>query len=210
MAGLNQPSSGKVMISESGLPVQPGQVGVVAQNYPLFEHRTVYSNLILAAKQHEPNYTTARDKVHEFLEEFDLVDKAQLYPCQLSGGQRQRAAIIQQVLCSEHYLLMDEPFSGLDPLMLEKTCTLLDKIANRDDLNTIIIVTHDVTAAAAISDHLWLMGRDTAEDGQKIPGSRIVKQYDLIERGLCWHPEIQQTSIFSDFVREVKGQFKGL
>lgn len=210
IAGLNTPTSGMVSINGSEDQVLAGQVGVVAQNYPLFEHRTVLSNLILSALQNEKNYKSAREKVLEYLNEFDLADRAYCYPAQLSGGQRQRCAIIQQALCSEHFLLMDEPFSGLDLLMLEKTCSLLSKLANKDELNTIIVVTHDIAAAASISDHLWLMGRDTGEDGQKIPGSRIVKEYNLMDRDLAWHPEITRTAKFSDFVREVKEEFKNL
>src|ERR1700722_15816042 len=141
IAGLNQPTSGKVSINSSPSEVRAGEVGVVAQNYPLFEHRTVLSNLLLSAGQIEKNGKVAKDKVLEYLNEFDLADKAHRYPTQLSGGQRQRCAIIQQALCSEHFLLMDEPFSGLDLLMLEKTCTLLSKLANKDELNTIIVVT---------------------------------------------------------------------
>jgi ABC-type nitrate/sulfonate/bicarbonate transport system ATPase subunit len=210
IAGLNNPTSGRVSVSGQEREVQAGEVGVVAQSYPLFEHRTVLSNLMLAAMQHETNTAIAKEKVMEYLQEFDLADRAHHYPAQLSGGQRQRCAIIQQALCSEHFLLMDEPFSGLDLIMLEKTCQLLSKLANRDELNTIIVVTHDIAAAASIADHLWLMGRDTGADGQKIPGSRIVKEYNLIDRDLAWHPEISRTPRFSDFVREVKEEFKNL
>lgn len=210
IAGLNNPSSGSVSICGSDKQVVAGQVGVVAQSYPLFEHRTVFSNLILSAMQNEKDSKVAKDKVMAFLTEFNLADKAHHYPAQLSGGQRQRCAIIQQVLCSEHFLLMDEPFSGLDLLMLEKTCGLLNKIAHMHDLNTIIIVTHDIAAAASIADHIWLMGRDSDENGNKIPGSRIVKEYNLIDRDLCWHPDIQRTPQFSDFVREIKEEFKNL
>jgi len=210
IAGLTHPTSGRVTINGWDRPVHPGEVGVVAQNYPLFEHRTVYSNLLLAAYLKEKDRKVAKEKVSEFLSEFDLADKRNHYPAQLSGGQRQRCAIIQQVLCSDHFLLLDEPFSGLDLLMIEKTCALLSRIANMDGLNTIIVITHDVAAAASISDHLWLMGRDIDSEGNKIPGSRIVKEYNLIDRGLCWHPEIITTSIFSDFVREVKEEFRKL
>src|ERR1700687_1298319 len=194
IAGLNNPTSGIVSINDTHKEVVAGEVGVVAQNYPLFEHRTVLSNLILSAMQLEKDPKVARDKVLNYLAEFDLSDRAYNYPAQLSGGQRQRCAIIQQVLCSEHFLLMDEPFSGLDLLMLEKTCALLNKIANRDDLNTIIVVTHDIATAASVSDHLWLMGRDTGPDGSKVPGARIVKEYNLIDRDLCWHQEITRTT----------------
>lgn len=208
IAGLNKPTSGQVIMNDK--PVQLGQVGVVAQNYPLFEHRTVFSNLMIAAQQKEKSEKVAKEKVVEFLNEFNLLDKAYLYPAQLSGGQRQRAAIIQQILCSENFLLMDEPFSGLDLLMLEKTATLINKIANLHELNTIIVVTHDIAAAATVSDHLWLMGRDLDEQGNKIPGAKITKEYNLIDRGLAWNPEIQKTEAFSELIREIKGEFVNL
>ena len=210
IAGLNAPTSGRVTVNGLDRPVRAGEVGVVAQSYPLFEHRTVLGNLMLAAKQKENDTKVARDKVFGLLREFELEDKFNLYPTQLSGGQRQRCAIIQQILCSEHFLLMDEPFSGLDLLMLEKTCELITKVADMDDLNTIIVVTHDVTAACSVADHLWLMGRDSDANGAKLPGSRIVKEYDLIERDLCWHPNIITTSSFAAFVREVKEEFRRL
>jgi len=210
IAGLNKPSTGRVTINGFDRPVEAGEVGVVAQSYPLFEHRTVFSNLMIAAKRTEKDSNVAKDKVMTLLQEFDLAERALLYPAQLSGGQRQRCAIIQQILCSEHFLLMDEPFSGLDLIMLEKTCTLLSRIAHRHELNTIIVVTHDVTAAATISDHIWLMGRDSAPDGTKIPGARIVKEYNLIDRNLCYQPGITTSPMLMDFVREVKEEFRHL
>ena len=210
IAGLNPPTSGRVSVSSFDRPVRAGEVGVVAQSYPLFEHRTVLGNLLLAAMQKEKDSKVAHDKVLALLKEFGLDDKFDLYPAQLSGGQRQRCAIIQQILCSEHFLLMDEPFSGLDLLMLEKTCELISKVADMDDLNTIIVVTHDVTAACSVADHLWLMGRDSDSSGNKLPGSRIVKEYNLIERDLCWQPGIITKAQFTDFVREVKEEFRRL
>ena len=210
IAGLNQPTSGRVSVNGFDRPVRAGEVGVVSQSYPLFEHRTVLGNLMLGAKQKEKDSQVAHNKVMALLNEFGLEDKFSLYPAQLSGGQRQRCAIIQQILCSEHFLLMDEPFSGLDLLMLEKTCELITKVADMDDLNTIIVVTHDVTAACSVADHLWLMGRDSDSNGNKLPGSRIVKEYNLIERDLCWQPGIITTAPFMDFVREVKEEFRRL
>lgn len=210
IAGLNKPTSGCVTANGTDVPVRAGEVGVVSQSYPLFEHRTVMGNLLLAAMQKEKNSSDARDKVMSYLKEFELEDKFNLYPAQLSGGQRQRCAIIQQILCSDHFLLMDEPFSGLDLLMLEKTCELITKIANLDELNTIIVVTHDVTAACSVADHLWLMGRDSDAAGNKVPGSRIIKEYNLIERDLCWEPGIITKPAFMAFVAEVKADFRNV
>ena len=210
IAGLNQPSSGQVLVNSTLTPVKAGMVGVVAQNYPLFENRTIFSNLMLAAKQTEKNTGAAHEKVLKYLKRLDMLECSPLYPSQISGGQRQRIAIVQQLLCSEHFLLMDEPFSGLDLVMEAKVCELINEIACLDELNTIIVVTHDVTAAATVADHLWLMGRDREAGGNIIPGARIQETYDLIDRDLCWHPGITNSAAFLEFVREVKERFQTL
>jgi ABC-type nitrate/sulfonate/bicarbonate transport system ATPase subunit len=210
IAGLNQPTSGQVLVTSTLTPVKAGMVGVVAQNYPLFENRTIFNNLMLAAKQTEKNTDAAHEKVLKYLKRLDMLECSQLYPAQISGGQRQRIAIVQQLLCSEHFLLMDEPFSGLDLVMEAKVCELVNEIACLDELNTIIVVTHDVTAAATVADHLWLMGRDRDADGTIIPGARIQETYDLIDRDLCWHPGITNSTAFLEFVREVKERFQTL
>jgi ABC-type nitrate/sulfonate/bicarbonate transport system ATPase subunit len=217
ISGLNTPTSGQVLLNQAAAPgaapiltpVKTGEVGVVAQSYPLFPHRTIIGNLMLAAR----NHPDAQAKVEAMLNGFELYDKRSLYPAQLSGGQRQRIAIIQQILCSEHFLLMDEPFSGLDIIMEEKTLQLVLKVANMNDLNTVIVVTHDVSAAASVCDHLWLLGRDKDAQGQPIPGARIQKNYDLIESGLCWE-QWQGSAVtrpaMSEFIRQVKTDFLSL
>jgi ABC-type nitrate/sulfonate/bicarbonate transport system ATPase subunit len=210
IAGLNRPTSGRVVLNGNDRPVRAGEVGVVAQSYPLFEHRTVFSNLMLAAEQGGLKGPHDEEQVDYYAREFDLTDRLFAYPAQLSGGQRQRTAIIQQLLTGGHFVLMDEPFSGLDLLILEKTCNLITRIAGLHELNTIIVVTHDVTAAALVSDHIWLMGRDTGPDGKKQPGARIVKEYNLIERGLAWRPDLATRPELTDFTREVKNEFRNL
>ena len=224
IAGLNKPTSGVVRCCGENTPVRAGEVGVVSQNYPLFKHHSVMANLMLAAKQKEKDSKIAHDKIMAFLDEFGLADKAHLYPSQLSGGQRQRIAIIQQILCSEHYLLMDEPFSGLDIIVEGRATDLILKVANMDGLNTVIVVTHDISAAASISDHIWALGRQFMYNGvptwgldipdtkglEVVPGASIVRTYDLIERGLCWTQMSEHAMTMPnmiEFTREVKNDF---
>src|SRR5271166_6961544 len=85
IAGLNKPTGGQVVIADDTHPVIAGEVGVVAQDYPLFAHRTVLSNLTLAATRKEKNDKAAHEKIMAFLNEFGLADKVELYPKQLSG-----------------------------------------------------------------------------------------------------------------------------
>src|SRR5205814_292625 len=117
------------------------------QNYPLLRHRTVLSNLELAGAANGMARGDARKRALELLERFCLAERARFYPAQISGGQRQRVAIAQQLMHPKHLLLMDEPFSGLDPAALEQVMHLVVEVANMDELNTILIVTHDIRAA---------------------------------------------------------------
>jgi ABC-type nitrate/sulfonate/bicarbonate transport system ATPase subunit len=210
IAGLQQPTSGGVYLNGLRSAVTPGEVGVVAQHYPLLQHRTVLGNLVIAAKTKLPNEKTAIEKAMTTLEEFGLSDKALCYPASLSGGQRQRVAIAQQLLCSSHFLLMDEPFSGLDPLAKSQVCDAILKVSRMDELNTIIVVTHDVEASITIADTLWLLGRDFDANGQALAGAKIKYKYDLIERGLAWHEGIESTPEFFALSRELKLKFAEL
>lgn len=210
MAGLDQPDSGQVLINEAGIPVERGMVGVVAQNYPLFENRTVTSNLTVAGKLRGMSGQQALDKAKDFLKHFGLEEHGSKYPMQLSGGQRQRVAIAQQFMCSEHYLLMDEPFSGLDLNAIERVSEFITEMAATDELKTFIIVTHDITAAINVCDTLLLLGRDHDKDGNIIPGARVQKVYNLVERGLAWQKGISSTPEFLEVMREIREIFPKL
>jgi NitT/TauT family transport system ATP-binding protein len=210
LAGLDAPDAGAVLIGEKRVPVQRGMVGVVAQNYPLFQHRTVMDNLTVAGRQAGLSGSGARDKAMAFLKRFKLEDRGSLYPCQLSGGQRQRVAIAQQFMCSEHFLLMDEPFSGLDPIAVESVSGLIQEVAGLHELNTIIVVTHDIPAAIEVADTLVLMGRDRDAAGRIVPGARIQASYNLIERGLAFQKGITTKPEFLELLGEILAQFPNL
>ncbi len=210
LAGLDQPDSGSVTLGPERRPVERGRVGVVAQSYPLFQHRTVIGNLTLAGRQSGLSARDAESKARGYLKRFGLETVTSRYPSQLSGGQRQRVAIAQQFLCSEHLLLMDEPFSGLDPNAVDAVCELIQEVANLHELNTIIVVTHDISAAIEVADTLWLMGRDRDPQGRIVPGARIQGEYNLIERGLAWRKGISTTPEFMELMREVVARFPSL
>src|SRR5258708_40257295 len=78
IAGLNKPTSGRVTINGQDRPVQPGELGLVAQDYPMVERRTVMSNLRIAAGQKEKDDKTAREKVIQYLTDFEPIDKERL------------------------------------------------------------------------------------------------------------------------------------
>jgi polar amino acid transport system ATP-binding protein/sulfate transport system ATP-binding protein len=210
LAGLTKPDTGSVLIGDPLSPVTPGRVGVVQQSYPLFNHRSVRGNLEVAAAKGGTPTAEQPAKIQKMLERFNLADHGSKYPAELSGGQRQRIAIAQQLLCSERFLLMDEPFSGLDVLMLDRVCQMLREIASEHDMNTIIIVSHDIHTTAAIADTLWIMGRDRDGQGKIVDGSHIKHTYNLIDRGICWQDNIQSRPEFHELVDEVRALFPTL
>jgi NitT/TauT family transport system ATP-binding protein len=208
LAGLLEPNEGEVRVGLDQRPVRAGDVGVVAQNYPLLDHRTVIGNLIFAGKQSGKSPAEAKKVAQERLEEFGLTEHANKYPIQLSGGQRQRVAIAQQLICSEHYIIMDEPFSGLDVVAKNKVMSLIKEVANKNEENTFILSTHDVSSAVAISDTILLMGRDRDENGNVIPGARIMEVIDLIEQDICWYDDPDARAPAQRLINEIKQKFE--
>ncbi len=208
LAGLQEPTTGEVLVE--GKKVGAGLVGMVAQSYPLFDWRTVRGNLRVALEHSGLTGQGKEDRIREYLERFGMSDKGDLYPAQLSGGQRQRVSVVRELLCSEHYVVMDEPFTGLDPVSKDKVADLIVQVANLDERNTIFVVAHDIPALVAISDTLWLFGRDRDERGAPVPGAYVKKTYNLIERDLAWSPGISSTRPFLDFCAEVRASFGDL
>jgi len=198
LSGLQKPGDGSVTI-HGGKNVQAGDMGVVFQNYYLFEWRTVYQSLMLAAKQNMQLTGSEKEMISQYAADFHLKEELQKYPQQLSGGQRQRVSIIQQLLKGSDFLLLDEPFSGLDVCMLDKITELLLQVSVSGEHKTLIIVSHDISTAAAISDTVLIMGTDNGR-----PGATIKKCIDLIERDLAWKKDIKLDPAFIETVEEIR------
>lgn len=213
LSGLQKPSRGSITIRERK-PVEhsngsielyqermvaPGDMGVIFQNYYQFGWRTVGQSLLLAARQNKALTGKEEEAIDRYTEQFELSGMLHRYPSQLSGGQQQRVSIIQQLLKGSDFLLLDEPFSGLDICVLDKVVELLLQVSLSDELKTLIIVSHDITTAVAISDTVFILGK---RDGQE--GSTLVREIDLIERGLAWEKDVRQMKVFADTIREIK------
>ncbi len=208
IAGLRVPSKGLVQAynpaSKALVPVSPQLIGMVYQTYDLYPFLKVRSQLELGGQRGGFTGADLKEKVDYYLQHFRLIDHAGKFPNELSGGQRQRLAIAQQLLCSNTILLMDEPFSGLDPLMKAKISLLIADIAQLDELRTIVIVSHDIEPTLAISDTVWLMGKNA--DGS----ASIVESIDMIARGFAWRKDIRADRAFQQLVFEVSERFQAL
>ncbi len=213
LSGLQKPDTGTIVIRER-VPVekgdgtievfrerevQAGDMGVIFQNYYQFGWRTVRQSLLLAARRNKALAGQEEDAIRRYTQQFDIADVLHRYPAQLSGGQQQRVSIIQQLLKGSDFLLLDEPFSGLDVCVLDKVVELLLQVSLSDELKTLIVVSHDIATAVAISDTVFILGRQAG-----LVGSTIVREIDLMERGLAWQKDVRAERAFAETIREIK------
>jgi ABC-type nitrate/sulfonate/bicarbonate transport system ATPase subunit len=201
LSGLLQPDKGSVKIGADLHDVKAGEVGVVPQNYILFNHRTILDNFKIGLRGSviKLNEKEKASLIEDYAQRFGLKEHLKKYPMQLSGGQRQRVSIIQQILTGSKYILLDEPFSGLDPIIKDKVLELLVNISGLDDLNTLIIVSHDIENALAISDTAFILANQEGKSG-----ATITETIDLVEMGFSWNPEIKKNKDFIEMVSQMK------
>lgn len=201
LGGLNSPTSGQVLINKDGTPkiVEAGDVGLVPQDYYLFPWRKVGEMLRMAVRRNDcVTKEEMESTINDICTEFNITEHLDKYPSQLSGGQKQRVSIAQQLLTGNKFLLMDEPFSGLDTLMIDKTMELINRVSTSHDHQTIIIVSHDLSNSIALSDTVIVLANSDQT------GTRIVATHDLMSMGLAWRKDIKRDSAFQDLLETVK------
>jgi len=191
LTGLVKPHYGTVLIPEletkdgnDAKIVQEGDVGFVDQKYTLFRHKTIQQIFQYALRKSTKSNTEKTTIINKYIGEWGLENQRNQYPCELSGGQRQRTAIIEQILSSGHFMVLDEPFSGLDVGNVRDVKKSFELIQHADELNTIIFSTHELRLAVELADSIYVVGYG---DEYKTH-STIVKHFDLKELGLAWKP----------------------
>ena len=131
-------------------------MGMVFQNFNLFNNLTVMQNLTLApVKLGKMSEKEATEKATELLKRVNLLDKADVYPASLSGGQKQRIAIVRSLCMNPEMMLFDEPTSALDPEMVGEVLDVMKQLA--DDGMTMVVVTHEMGFARAVGNRVLFM-----------------------------------------------------
>lgn len=167
------------------------KIGYVLQNGGLFPHLTVKENLELVLKIGDIPAEKRVDRVFELMDMVNMDPKiyCNSYPCQLSGGQRQRVGVARAFALDPNLILMDEPFSALDPLTREE---LQDEIVKlqKEYKKTVIFVTHDMDEAIKCADKICVIeeGRvaqfDQPEEILKHPADDYVEKF--VGRNRLW------------------------
>ena len=130
--------------------------GLVFQNFNLFPHYSVLKNIVepqcILLKRSKKEAT---ENAMKLLKKVGLEEKASAYPCELSGGQQQRVAIVRALAMSPVILFFDEPTSALDPELTGEILAVIRLLA--EDHMTMVIVTHEMRFAQAVSDRVIFM-----------------------------------------------------
>lgn len=185
IAGLEYPSVGMVRFDDvdfNDVRAEDRDVAMVFQNYSLYPNQTVYKNIAFPLEvKHMPREDVERE-VRQIAELMNLDDKLERLPQELSGGEKQRVAIARSLVKRPGVLLLDEPFSNLDPEMRAKLRVQLKKIHNVYK-TTFIYVTHDQYDALYLADRIIILKDgitqmdDTAVNVYNYPVNRFCAEF---------------------------------
>ena len=158
---LLEPDSGTIRIDGQDIHSQDKvelrrHIGYVIQQIGLFPNMTVAQNICVVPKLLKYDKARCDEIVQEMLQLVHMEQSANKYPSELSGGQQQRIGVLRALAASPPIVLMDEPFSALDPLTRE---SLQDEVKNlQQKLNkTFVFVTHDMEEALDLADVIIFM-----------------------------------------------------
>ena len=186
------------------------QIGYMPEERGLYPKMRVRDQLVYLARLHGATPTDAGTAAQRWMDALGVAGRAGDGVEALSLGNQQRVQLAAALVHEPEVLVLDEPFSGLDPVGVDRVAKLLEEVACMDELNTIVVVTHDITAALEVADTIWLMGRDRDPQGKIIPGARVQESYNLVERGLAWRDGVATTPEFLLLAREIRARFPSL
>ncbi|RLV50435.1 ATP-binding cassette domain-containing protein [Nocardioides mangrovicus] len=157
-----EPTSGTIWLDDTDTASLPAhelrrQIGYVIQNAGLFPHRTIVDNVATVPLLLGEDKTKARARAMELIERVGLDPAfAKRYPAQLSGGQQQRVGVARALAADPPVMLMDEPFSAVDPVVREQLQEEFLRLQN-DLGKTIVFVTHDIDEAIKLGDQVAVL-----------------------------------------------------
>lgn len=161
IVGLIKPNDGHVFLDDEEITkdamyqrAQKG-IGYLAQEASVFRKLSVEDNILAVLEIHHPNKEERRIKLEELLTEFSLHRVRKNRGDLLSGGERRRTEIARALAANPNFILLDEPFAGVDPIAVEEIQTIVARLKEKNI--GILITDHNVQETLSITDRAYLL-----------------------------------------------------
>ena len=188
IVGLIKPNSGKIYIDDKEITKMPmnlrakAGIGYLPQENSIFRKLTVEDNLRLVLEMNEKlSLKEKKDKMEELLEEFGVI-KLRKYPAvALSGGERRRVEIARALAASPDFILLDEPFAGIDPIAIGEIKDNIRKISKEKGIG-VLITDHNPKATLSITDRAYVIfdGRIQIQGrSEDVANDKMAKEFYL-------------------------------
>lgn len=187
--GLVRPNGGQVFLDDQDVTRWPmfkrarAGIGYLPQETSVFRKLSVRENLQLVLELAGKSKKEQNDKINELAEELHISEKLDMISGVMSGGERRRVEIARALATEPKFILLDEPFTGIDPVTIEEIQAILFKLRNRGI--GILITDHNVGATLRITDRNYILidGRIVAEgSGREIAENEDVRKHYLGEQ----------------------------
>ena len=161
ITGMIKPESGKVFLDDSEITKIPMYkrarlgIGYLPQEASIFRRLTVEENLLAVLEMTNLSYKEQREKCEKLLEELSIAHIRKSMGFQLSGGERRRTEIARALATDPSFILLDEPFAGVDPIAVEDIMNIVANLKNRGI--GVLITDHNVHETLSIVDNAYIL-----------------------------------------------------
>lgn len=161
IVGLIKPNSGKIFLQNEEITQEPMYkraqkgIGYLAQEASVFRKLTVEENILAILEMTDLSKAAQKEKLEELIEEFSLTKVRKNQGDLLSGGERRRTEIARALAANPNFILLDEPFAGVDPIAVEEIQTIVSKLKKKNI--GILITDHNVHETLSIVDRAYLL-----------------------------------------------------
>lgn len=164
ITGLVQPDAGFIHLDRKDISKYPMYqrarmgIGYLAQEASIFRNLTVEQNILAILEFYEPSSQKRRERAYELMASLSLTHVSQTLGISLSGGERRRAEIARALATEPNFLLLDEPFAGVDPIAVAEIQAIISRLRSERNLG-ILITDHNVRETLKITDRTYVMSK---------------------------------------------------
>jgi len=161
ITGMVQPNSGRIFLDDTEITHKPmykrarNGVGYLAQEPSVFTKLSVENNLKLVLQMTDLSSAEQNEKLESLLSEFSIAHIRKSIAMTLSGGERRRTEIARSLVMDPDFILLDEPFAGIDPIAVEEIQKIIQNLKKRGI--GVLITDHNVRETLAITDRAYLL-----------------------------------------------------